>query len=48
MHPQIDEIDIKLIDSLGRDSSTTFVELARQIGISDAFQSKKTDVGGCH
>ena len=36
MHPQIDEIDIKLIDSLGRDSSTTFVELARQIGISDA------------
>lgn len=36
MHPQIDEIDIKLIDSLGRDSSTTFVELAKQIGISDA------------
>jgi DNA-binding Lrp family transcriptional regulator len=36
MHPQIDKIDIKLIDSLSRDSSTTFVELARQIGISDA------------
>lgn len=36
MHPQLDDIDIKLIDSLGRDSSTTFVELARQIGISDA------------
>jgi Lrp/AsnC family transcriptional regulator, regulator for asnA, asnC and gidA len=36
MQPQLDDIDIKLIDRLGRDSSTTFVELARQIGISDA------------
>lgn len=32
----LDEINLKIIDILSRDSSTTFVEIARKIGISDA------------
>ena len=33
---QLDEINLKIIDILSRDSSTPFVEIARKIGISDA------------
>jgi Lrp/AsnC family transcriptional regulator, regulator for asnA, asnC and gidA len=33
---KLDDIDLKIIDILGRDSSTPFVEIAKQIGISDA------------
>ena len=36
MKEKLDEIDLKIIDILGRDSSTPFVEIAKQIGISDA------------
>jgi DNA-binding Lrp family transcriptional regulator len=32
----LDEINLKIIDILSKDSSTTFVEIARKIGISDA------------
>ena len=32
----LDDINLKIIDILGRDSSTPFVEIAKQIGISDA------------
>jgi Lrp/AsnC family transcriptional regulator, regulator for asnA, asnC and gidA len=32
----LDEISLKIIDILSRDSSTPFVEIARKIGISDA------------
>jgi Lrp/AsnC family transcriptional regulator, regulator for asnA, asnC and gidA len=32
----LDEINLKIIDILSRDSSTPFVEIARKIGISDA------------
>jgi Lrp/AsnC family transcriptional regulator, regulator for asnA, asnC and gidA len=32
----LDDVNLKLIDSLGRDSLTPFVEIAKQIGISDA------------
>ena len=32
----LDEINLKIIDILSRDSSTRFVEIARRIGISDA------------
>jgi Lrp/AsnC family transcriptional regulator, regulator for asnA, asnC and gidA len=32
----LDEINLKVIDILSRDSSTRFVEIARKIGISDA------------
>jgi Lrp/AsnC family transcriptional regulator, regulator for asnA, asnC and gidA len=33
---KLDDIDLKIIDILSRDSSTPFVEIAKQIGISDA------------
>jgi Lrp/AsnC family transcriptional regulator for asnA, asnC and gidA len=33
---QLDDIDLKIIDMLNRDSSTPFVDIAKQIGISDA------------
>ena len=36
MKEKLDDIDLKIIDILGRDSSTPFVEIAKQIGISDA------------
>jgi len=32
----LDDINLRIIDILSRDSSTTFVEIAKQIGISDA------------
>ena len=32
----LDEINLKIMDILSRDSSTRFVEIARKIGISDA------------
>jgi Lrp/AsnC family transcriptional regulator for asnA, asnC and gidA len=32
----LDDINLKIIDILGKDSSTPFVEIAKQIGISDA------------
>jgi Lrp/AsnC family transcriptional regulator for asnA, asnC and gidA len=32
----LDDINLKILDKLGEDSSTPFVEIARQIGISDA------------
>ena len=32
----LDDINLKIIDILGNDSSTPFVEIAKQIGISDA------------
>lgn len=32
----LDDINLKIIDILGKDSSTPFVEVAKRIGISDA------------
>jgi len=32
----LDDVNLHIIDILGKDSSTTFVEIAKQIGISDA------------
>ncbi len=32
----LDDVNLRIIDILGRDSSTPFVEIAKQIGISDA------------
>jgi Lrp/AsnC family transcriptional regulator, regulator for asnA, asnC and gidA len=32
----LDDVNLKILDKLGEDSSTPFVEIARQIGISDA------------
>src|ERR687885_3026752 len=32
----LDDVNLRIIDILGKDSSTTFVEIAKQIGISDA------------
>jgi len=32
----LDEVNLKIIDVLGKDASTPFVEVAKQIGISDA------------
>jgi Lrp/AsnC family transcriptional regulator, regulator for asnA, asnC and gidA len=32
----LDDIDLQIIDILSKDSSTAFVEIAKQIGISDA------------
>jgi DNA-binding Lrp family transcriptional regulator len=33
---QIDEINLKIINILKKDSSTPFVDVAKQIGVSDA------------
>jgi Lrp/AsnC family transcriptional regulator, regulator for asnA, asnC and gidA len=35
-HDVIDEINLKIINILNKDSSLPFVEIAKQIGISDA------------
>src|ERR671933_2744809 len=35
-HIVLDDINLRIIDILSKDSSTTFVEIAKQIGISDA------------
>src|SRR5437867_12151421 len=35
-HDVIDEINLKIINILNKDSSMPFVEIAKQIGISDA------------
>ena len=32
----LDDVNLRIIDILSKDSSTTFVEIAKQIGISDA------------
>ena len=32
----LDDVNLRIMDMLGRDSSTPFVEIAKQIGISDA------------
>src|SRR5438067_2989648 len=32
----LDDVNLKIIDILSRDSSTPFIEIAKQIGISDA------------
>jgi Lrp/AsnC family transcriptional regulator, regulator for asnA, asnC and gidA len=32
----LDDVNLQIIDILAKDSSTTFVEIAKQIGISDA------------
>ena len=32
----LDDIDLEIIDILGKDSSIPFVEIAKKIGISDA------------
>src|SRR5688572_33435039 len=32
----LDAIDFRIIDLLSKDSSTTFVDIAKQIGVSDA------------
>ena len=32
----LDDVNLKIIDILGKDSSTPFVEVAKQIGVSDA------------
>jgi Lrp/AsnC family transcriptional regulator, regulator for asnA, asnC and gidA len=36
LQDSIDGVDLKIIDILGKDSSTTFVDIAKQIGVSDA------------
>jgi Lrp/AsnC family transcriptional regulator, regulator for asnA, asnC and gidA len=36
LQDSIDVVDLKIIDILGNDSSTTFVDIAKQIGVSDA------------
>lgn len=36
MKNKLDDIDLKIIDILSRDSSIPFVEIAKQIGMSDA------------
>ena len=36
LQDSIDAVDLKIIDILGKDSSTTFVDIAKQIGVSDA------------
>ena len=36
LHNTLDAIDFKVIDLLSKDSSTTYVDIARQIGVSDA------------
>lgn len=36
LQDSIDALDLKIIDILGKDSSTTFVDIAKQIGVSDA------------
>jgi DNA-binding Lrp family transcriptional regulator len=36
LQDSIDVVDLKIIDILGKDSSTTFVDIAKQIGVSDA------------
>jgi DNA-binding Lrp family transcriptional regulator len=33
---QIDDINLKIIDILNKDSSTPFVDVAKRIGVSDA------------
>ena len=33
---QIDDINLKIIDILNKDSSTPFVDIAKRIGVSDA------------
>lgn len=33
---RLDEIDFRIIDMLGKDSSTTFVDIAKYLGVSDA------------
>jgi len=33
---QIDDIDLKIIDILNKDASTSFVDIAKRIGVSDA------------
>ena len=35
-YDQLDDLNLKILDMLSRDSSTPFVEIAKQIGISDA------------
>jgi Lrp/AsnC family transcriptional regulator, regulator for asnA, asnC and gidA len=32
----LDDVNLKIIDILGKDSSTPFVEIAKQLGVSDA------------
>ncbi len=32
---QIDEINLKILDILNKDSSTPFVDIAKRIGVSD-------------
>ena len=42
----LDDVNLRIMDMLGRDSSTPFVEIAKQIGISDAtgtYPSSKID-----
>jgi Lrp/AsnC family transcriptional regulator for asnA, asnC and gidA len=36
LHNTLDGIDFKLIDLLSKNSSTTYVDIAKQIGVSDA------------
>ena len=36
LQDSIDAVDLKIIDILGKDSSTTFVDIAKQLGVSDA------------
>ena len=36
LQDSIDAVDLKIIDILGKDSSSTFVDIAKQIGVSDA------------
>ena len=32
----LDDVELQIIDNLAKDSPTAFVEIAKQIGISDA------------
>jgi Lrp/AsnC family transcriptional regulator for asnA, asnC and gidA len=36
IYQQIDDINLKIIDILNKDASTSFVDIAKRIGVSDA------------
>jgi hypothetical protein len=44
----LDDVNLQIIDILAKDSSTIFVEIAKQIGISDATVHLRVRVGYDH
>jgi len=46
----LDDLNLRIMDMLGRDSSTPFVEIAKQIGIScnSTYQTLKIDFRRCY